>query len=134
MENLSRGSAVSLSDISFPQLRSWVGNHVSRRPAPDEETIMRDDPFEIANSSGLTDADWAEINKLRQTYDRGGPAALSKAMEELGQDPIRYVHIMGAIFPDLVREVIKDEMSEVGMTEEDLRELVRKLESPAPDQ
>ena len=43
-------------------------------------------------------------------------------------------HIMGAIFPDMVREIISDGMAEIGITEEDLRELIRKLESPAPDQ
>jgi hypothetical protein len=34
----------------------------------------------------------------------------------------------------MVREAIKDTMAEVGMTEDDLREMVRKLESPARDQ
>jgi len=34
----------------------------------------------------------------------------------------------------MVREAIKDTMAEVGMTEDDLREMVRKLESLARDQ
>jgi hypothetical protein len=34
----------------------------------------------------------------------------------------------------MVREAIKDSMAEAGITEEDVREMVRKLESPAPDQ
>jgi hypothetical protein len=55
-------------------------------------------------------------------------------LAELATDPIRYMHIMGAIFPDMVREIISDGMAEIGITEEDLRELIRKLESPAPDQ
>jgi hypothetical protein len=49
-------------------------------------------------------------------------------------DRIRFMTIMGAIFPDTVREAIKDQMAEIGMTDEDLRELIHKLESPAPDQ
>jgi hypothetical protein len=44
------------------------------------------------------------------------------------------VHIMGAVFPEMVRETIKDSMAEIGMTEQDLRELGRKLESLARDQ
>ena len=40
---------------------------------------------------------------------------------------------MGAFYQNEVREAIKDQMAEIGMTEEDLRELVRKLESPARD-
>jgi hypothetical protein len=47
---------------------------------------------------------------------------------------IQYVRTMGAFFPDMMREAIRDEMAEAGMTEEDLRELIRKLESPARDQ
>jgi hypothetical protein len=42
--------------------------------------------------------------------------------------------VIGALFPDMVREAIRDEMAEAGMTEEDLREMVRRLESPARDQ
>jgi hypothetical protein len=49
-------------------------------------------------------------------------------------DPIRCSRIIGAFFPDMMREAIKDQMAEVGMTEEDLREMVRKLESPVRDQ
>jgi len=34
----------------------------------------------------------------------------------------------------MIREAIRDEMAEEGLDEEDLRELIRKLESPARDQ
>jgi hypothetical protein len=43
-------------------------------------------------------------------------------------DPISFVHIMGACFPDMVREMIRDALAEVGMTEDDVRELIQKLE------
>jgi hypothetical protein len=33
------------------------------------------DPLEVADPSGLTDTDWAEINRLRQIYERDGRAA-----------------------------------------------------------
>jgi hypothetical protein len=96
---------------------------------------MADEPLEIENPSGLTDADWAEINKLRRAYESGGQPALNEAMQELAKDdPVRYVTVMGAFFPDMIREAIKDSMAEVGLTEDDVREMVRKLESPARDQ
>jgi hypothetical protein len=44
------------------------------------------------------------------------------------------MNVMAAFFPDMIREVIKDSMAERGMTEDDLRELIRKLESPARTQ
>ena len=95
---------------------------------------MADEPFEVEDSTGLTDADWTEINRLKQAYKSGGQKALSKAFEELSKDPIRYVRVVGAFFPGDVREAIRDEMAAQGMSEDDLRELIRKLESPARDQ
>jgi hypothetical protein len=95
---------------------------------------MADEPLEIENPSGLTDMDWAEINKLRRAYESGGQPALNEAMLELTKDPVRYVTVMGAFFPDMTREAVKDSMAEVGLTEDDVREMVRKLESPARDQ
>jgi len=44
---------------------------------------MPDEPFEVADSTGLTDADWAEINKLKRAYRDGGKKALNKAMGSL---------------------------------------------------
>ena len=43
------------------------------------------------------------------------------------------MRVIGAFVPDMVREALKDAMSEAGMTEDDLDEFRRKLESPAPD-
>jgi hypothetical protein len=64
----------------------------------------------------------------------GGRRAFNKAMDELATDPFRYATVTGAFFPDMIREAIKDSMAEIGMTEDDVRELIRKLESPARDQ
>src|SRR6266404_8032172 len=36
-----------------------------------------DDPFEVVDPSGLSDADWAEINKLQRVYKEGGKRALN---------------------------------------------------------
>jgi hypothetical protein len=90
----------------------------------------KSDHLEVVDTTGLTDADWAEINKLKNAYDVGGQKALSAALDDLAKDPIRAARVLGALFPDRVREAIKDKMAESGITEEDLRELIRKLENP----
>ena len=87
---------------------------------------------EIKDTSGLTDADWAAINKLRRAYDSGGAEALKRAHKDLCKgDPIRWVRVMGAYFPDYVREKLKDAMADLGMTIEDLRDMIRKSEPPS---
>ena len=86
------------------------------------------DDFEVQDTSGLTDADWAEINKLRKTYKRGGRKAIDLALKKLAKDPIRYAAVIGALYPDMLREMIRDQMAEAGITEQDLRELIQKLE------
>ena len=45
-----------------------------------------------------------------------------------------YVRIMAAFFPSMVRNAVKDAMAQYGVTEEELRELIRKCESPAGKQ
>lgn len=87
---------------------------------------------EPVDTSHLTDADWAAINDLKRAYSDGGAKALSVAMGKIAEeDPIRYLNVIGAYFPEMLAETIKDSIAEAGMTEEDIRELVRKLESPA---
>ena len=93
-----------------------------------------DDLFEVVDPSGLSDADWAEINKLQRVYKEGGKRALNRAMAALANDPIRFVAVVGAFFPDMIREALKDAAAEVGITDEDIREFARRLESPARDQ
>jgi hypothetical protein len=51
----------------------------------------------------ITDADWAEVNKLRRAYDGGGDEALKRAYEQLCKDPIRWASIMSAFHSDYVR-------------------------------
>jgi len=55
-------------------------------------------------------------------------------MNDLAKDALRYTAVIGALFPDMMREAIKDVMAEQGITEDDVREVIRKLESPARDQ
>jgi hypothetical protein len=94
-----------------------------------DEMTKKSDHLEVVDTTGLTDADWAEINKLKNAY-AGGQKALSAALDDLAKDPSRTARVLGALFPDLVREATKDKMAESGITEEDLRELIRKLENP----
>ena len=49
----------------------------------------------------------------------------------LAKDPIRFAVVIGALYPDMMREMIQDQMAEAGITEEDLRELIQKLEDAA---
>jgi hypothetical protein len=85
--------------------------------------------LEVVDSSDLTDTDWAEINRLKLAYENGGQEALSKAMDALAEDPVRSIRVIGAFFPDLVREAIRDGLAERGVTEEDIRDLLRRVES-----
>jgi hypothetical protein len=92
-------------------------------------------PLEVVDASKLTDAEWSEIGKLKKAYELGGQTALDKALQRLAnEDPIRHFVILGACFPEEALQAFKDWMAEAGMTVEDLRELMRKLESPARDQ
>ena len=93
---------------------------------------MTDKPIDlkVVDTSGLTDADWAEINRLKSLYETGGRNALSKALAELGEsDPVRSIRVLSAFFPETVREALTDSMAEQGLMAEDLRELIRKHEA-----
>ena|SRR5215469_2794280 len=86
----------------------------------------------IQDTTGLTDADWTEINKLRNAHKKGGAKAVKRVMQQLlAKDVIQYVRVIAAFYPDMMREMIRDQMAEAGITEQDLRELIQKLESTA---
>ena len=88
----------------------------------------------IVDTEGLSDADWAEINKLLRAYEAGGSDAFWEALNELSdKDPVRYIAVASAFFPDVVRSIITEEIAERGMTEEDLRALFKKLKISAHD-
>jgi len=89
------------------------------------------DDLEVVDSSGLMDADWTEINKLRCAYERGGSRTLNSALKKLSADPIRYMMVIGAFFPEMVREALLDSLAEAGMTQDDVRKLIREPEKPA---
>jgi hypothetical protein len=91
-----------------------------RRWQPASTTVL-----EVVDSSSLTDADWASINALRRAVERGG-AGFAAELKKLERDPLRYVRVIGAIYPDMMREKIRDALAEKGMTADDLREIIKK--------
>jgi hypothetical protein len=79
--------------------------------------------------TGLRDADWPDIKRLQQLYQTSGRDVLLKALGELGaSNPVRSIRILHAFFPDTVRAAIKDSLAGEGITEEELRALIRKHE------
>ena len=91
--------------------------------------MARRPPLEIVDTSSLTDADWAEINKLQRAYQHG-EKAFSKTLYELGEaDPIRLMTVMSAFWPEEVRETMKDQMAAEGVTVDDLKRLIRDIAS-----
>ena len=92
------------------------------------------EPFQIAEASALTDADWVEINKLKLAFETGSQVALQQAYRELGRDPVQYIRVMSAIYPNEVRASIKEAMAKRGLTKQDILNAVRRRENPARDQ
>ena len=78
------------------------------------------DDLGIVDTSWLTDADWAVINRLRRVHETEGQKAVRKALRAL--EPESYLRVVAAFFPDKVRG-LKDEMAEKGITEQDLRQM-----------
>jgi hypothetical protein len=108
---------------------------------PASEVVMVLDP------TGLTGADWAEMDKLRNAYDAGGHLAFLAALHTLEQKAASeeypatqatetYFRVLNALSPGLAREVLRECLAERGITKEDLakrgmteEDLLRKIES-----
>jgi len=88
---------------------------------------MKDWPDPV-DTSRLTDADWAEINKLRRASEKGDKAGFAAFKKLFKRDPVRCSRILSAYYPEKMREALKNELAEAGLTEDDLRELLRKAE------
>jgi hypothetical protein len=86
--------------------------------------------LEVAYPSSLTDADWASLNALRRAYEHKGSHDFSAELKKLSRDPLRYVRVIGAIFPNMIRESIRDVLADKGITPDDLGEIIRKREKP----
>jgi hypothetical protein len=106
--------------------------HLAAIEAPDMEDS---EDLGIEDTSHLTDADWAAINKLVHAYKTNGQKALQKEMKALmEQDEVRYYRIMAAFFPQKMSDTIRDAMAEMGVTEEDVREMAERLNPPLTKQ
>jgi hypothetical protein len=81
--------------------------------------------FHVVDTSGLTDSDWAAIDRVNRACELGGVAAFWDELEKL-EDVSQQLRVVGAFFPELIREVIEEEMTEHGLTVEHLREMVRR--------
>jgi hypothetical protein len=94
----------------------------------------RDDEPELVDASDLTDVDWAEINKLKEAFAKDGREGFERAFDELYErDDIHWMRIAYAYYPTTVTEALKDNVAEAGLTAEDLRELIWKLQDePVP--
>jgi hypothetical protein len=89
------------------------------------------DDLGIEDTSHLTDADWAEISKLRRAFRSDGIKALRREMRMLlNENPVRYYTIMHAFFPRKISEMIKDVAAELEVTEEEAIEMAEKMNSP----
>ena len=85
----------------------------------------------IVDTSNLTDADWAEINKLTQASETGGQKAFSKALDELeNRNPVQYFTIVAVYFPHTVIEVIKDNIAANGLPEEEFYDIAAANDNP----
>ena len=83
----------------------------------------------VVDSSDLTDADWAVVNRVNRACELGGATAFWEELEKLDDISLQ-LRVLGAFFPELVSEVIEEEMTAHGLTVDDLREAERKAESP----
>jgi hypothetical protein len=67
---------------------------------PDPETV---------GTSSLSEAERAELERLKAAWETGGDEALSKAQKQLRQtDPVLWFKIVRTYYPHLLRRIIGD--------------------------
>src|SRR5262245_57453409 len=83
--------------------------------------------LKVYDPSGLSEDDWAIIDKLQSAHSFGGNAYLSKVLDELvTTDPDRAAKVLEALSPPETGLVPEDTIE--GVAEDDFPELIRKLE------
>jgi hypothetical protein len=71
--------------------------------------------LDTLDTSGFTEADWAELRKLRDAWENGGPGALFAAQKSLRQaDPICWFRLVRTFYPQLLRKMVGDEADRAG--------------------
>jgi|RhiMethySRZTD1v2_1073278.scaffolds.fasta_scaffold1456774_2 hypothetical protein len=112
------------------KLLSYCDTHSSALSAnSDGDRRPMEHKLHVVDSSGLTDADWAAVNRVNRAYEAAGIDAFCDELERL-DDEVLQVTVAGAFFPALIRELLEDQMAEHGLTFDDLREILRKAERP----
>src|SRR5262245_42115012 len=72
----------------------------------------------VVDTTNLIDADWAAIDRVNRACEIGGADAFWGELEKL--DVAAQLRVMGAFFPELLREVIEEEMA-ADVTDPDCR-------------
>lgn len=94
-------------------------------------SMASDKILEVVDPTGLTDADWGQINALRALYESSGAEALDNALERLSSErPGQFIRIAAALDPASVRDATKDELADKGITEQDVSDLLKRLNAP----
>jgi len=92
--------------------------------------LKQDNEPQLVDTNDLTDADWAEINKIRQAYAKRGQKGFERALDALcKRDPLSWLRVVLAYYPTAVREIMRDNLAASGVTAEDLQEIFENLES-----
>ena len=71
--------------------------------------------FKVVDTSNLTNADWPAIERVNRACELGGAAAFWDELENL-DDVSLQLRVVGALFPDLMQEVIEEERTDWGRT------------------
>ena len=83
----------------------------------------------VVKTEHLSDADWAELNRLNKIFVNQGIEAFSKALRDLASaEPARYLAISAAFMPQEVENSVRDYMAANGITAEELLEIIEKAE------
>ena len=86
------------------------------------------DSLEPEDPTILTDADWKILNDLRDQT----PEAIQRALMKRGiENPECFSRIIAAFHPTKTREAVLDAAAELGLDDDDIREMIRNIESPS---
>src|SRR5262245_1046754 len=80
--------------------------------------------LKVIDTSNLTDADWAAIERVNRACELGGSAAFWHELESF-DDLSLQLRVVGAFFPDVISEMIEEEMTEHDLTMKKLRKALK---------
>jgi hypothetical protein len=94
--------------------------------------LKQDNEPHLIDSTDLTDADWDEINKIKQAYATRGQRGFVKALEALyKRDELTWLRVVVvlAYYPTVVKEAMRDNMAASAVTAENLQDIFENMES-----